>query len=224
MFIKIYHPHFDYINTCDSPKDISKYFYESQHPIFFSFILVKNSYSSQKIIGRSVETKDYTISSEKYGVYDYRTFIKFNLTITRDYIKTIITLGKVEILEYLHKTNKLKPEFTTDVLGYVSIKGNINILNWWKNSGLPWDYSKSLLNSASYYGHIDVLTWFLNSGLELKYDEAALRFASQQGHINVLNWWFKSGLELKFDTHVSYYHQWHIDVINCWKNAMLDRL
>ena len=41
---------------------------------------------------------------------------------------------------------------------------------------------------ASENGNMDILGWYKNSGLEFKYTADAIDWASQNGHVNILNW------------------------------------
>ena len=52
---------------------------------------------------------------------------------------------------------------------------------------------------ASTCGQVEVLQWWKDSGLELQYDESVLIGASCGGQIAVLEWWQESGLELRYD-------------------------
>jgi hypothetical protein len=113
---------------------------------------------------------DKIIMGDRFPLYDLKTIKKFNLNITDVYISEVCKRGKV------------------------------NILEWWKNSGLELKYDEWVLNFAFRNNHVEVLKWWKNSGLELKYD-----------HDEVLEWcknsvlleWIKNfgflDLELKYN-------------------------
>ncbi len=58
------------------------------------------------------------------------------------------------------------------------ILGNIQILEWLKNSCYEFKYNSSEISYASRYGHVEVLEWFKNSGYEFKYNENTIEQAS----------------------------------------------
>jgi len=86
--------------------------------------------------------------------------------------------------------------YTKDSLCWASSRGHINVLNWWKNSGLGLIYNEETLDTASENGHVNVLTWWLNSNLPLKYSKKSLDNALKNGHVNVLEWWNNYGLPI----------------------------
>ena len=50
---------------------------------------------------------------------------------------------------------------------------------------------------ASQEGHIDVLDWWKQSGLQCKYTRAAGIHTCENGHVDFLGWWYQSGLQRK---------------------------
>ena len=78
-----------------------------------------------------------------------------------------------------------------------SKKGDVQFLEWFKNSRYEFKYNAYVINyAASKYGNIQVLEWFKNSGYEFKYDKWAIIMASENGHVKVLEW-FKNYCNIK---------------------------
>ena len=61
-------------------------------------------------------------------------------------------------------------------------------------SFLNKEYTSEAIDGASKAGFIQVLDWWRDSGLALRYTEAALEQASSKGKIEVLEWWHKASL------------------------------
>jgi len=153
------------------------------------------------------------ILSDVYNIYNPDTLIKFNLH--RPYCKRNNTMNIYNYPPHRYYN------YYIDMCSY---HGHINVLEWWKRSGLEFKYSESSLDWASKYGHINVLEWWKNSGLELKYSEYSLDWASKNGHINVLTWWKNSGLPLKYSGDALYNPtiNKHINVLEWWKHSGLE--
>jgi hypothetical protein len=137
-----------------------------------------------------------------------------------------IILGNKFPLCSLKTIKKFNLKLSPDYIDQVCIGGNIEVLEWWKNSGLELKYTETALNLASCCGQVEVLEWWKNSGLELKYDtkKCPLDSASSNGRIKVLKWWKNSGLELKY---TQYALDWasrsgHVEVLEWWKNSGLE--
>jgi hypothetical protein len=152
-----------------------------------------------KLIGFPKNSK--IILSDRYNLFDMETIKRFNLKITGEYIDGLCVNGKVDMLETLKNAGMLCPKVLYERIGgklllyYPSIYKQINVLEWWKNSGLPLEYDHVVLDSVAELGLIEVLDWWRNSGLELKYSRVGLLGALHKGHQNVINWWFNNGLK-----------------------------
>lgn len=51
-------------------------------------------------------------------------------------------------------------------------------------------------------GNLNILQWHKNSVAKMNYTDDAIRFATEEGHINILEWWVKSGLVIKFKNEI----------------------
>lgn len=61
---------------------------------------------------------------------------------------------------------------------------------WRDAAALPTkDYIADAVDGASRAGFVDVLEWWRTSGLQLRYTERALESASAEGRVAVLEWW-----------------------------------
>jgi hypothetical protein len=103
-------------------------------------------------------------------------------------------------------------------------EGNIDFLNFWKESGLDLYYSTHTMDSASKNGHTHVLDWWLNSGLELKYSSSAMDLASSSNQQKSLQWWKESGLPLKYDHYAidNASAKGHNLILRWWRDSGLD--
>jgi ankyrin repeat protein len=172
------------------------------------------------------------ILGEKYYFYDVNTIKKFNLPITSIYIYYVCMFGEVKVLEYLLKNNKFpsKDIYYTECVEIASKNGHINVLEWWKNSGLKFTCGRSVI-IASDEGHIEILTWWKNSGLLIEYTNNRIEYtndcitnASDKCNIDVLNWWKNSGLPLKYkqDSIDNASKFGNIKILKWWLNSGLE--
>lgn len=120
------------------------------------------------------------------------------LVYNKDAIDGACRNGHVAVLDWW-KHSGLPLEYSEASLEHASAVGHIPVLDWWKHSGLPLRIGR-VMEGASGAGHVDVLEWWYTSKLDFKYDRNALFNASCNGRVEVLDWWLQSGLQTIFDT------------------------
>jgi hypothetical protein len=77
---------------------------------------------------------------------------------------------------------------------YICEHGLFHILIRYKShiKGLEW--SDRSMDNASLNGHIDILNWWKDSGLKMKWSIWSMCRASLRDHVEALQWWKDSGL------------------------------
>ncbi|KAH9956536.1 hypothetical protein BC827DRAFT_1261803 [Russula dissimulans] len=110
--------------------------------------------------------------------------------------------GQVESLDWWLKSG-LPFEYTEVALEHASAKNQLDVLEWWRKQRARLPLKVGrVMDNASAAGHVAALAWWTHSGLDYTYDRQALYHASCHGHIDVLHWWMNSGLQLFFDQDV----------------------
>jgi hypothetical protein len=110
--------------------------------------------------------------------------------------------GQVESLDWWLESG-LPFEYTEAALEHASAKNQLEVLEWWRKQRARLPLKVGrVMDTASAAGHVAALAWWARSGLDYTYDRQALYHASCHGHIDVLQWWMNSGLQLFFDQDV----------------------
>lgn len=152
------------------------------------------------------------------NVLEWYRVSDIKLKYTKNSIDDIVNNGHVSVLDWL-KTNGINFVYSDDIIDSVKTKifdwsnsyleyskktidmaakkGNLEILNWFVNSGLNFKY-KFAIDDACKGGHINILEWFHNSNFKFKYTSDAIDNAASKGHIDVLNWFLKNEFEFKY--------------------------
>ncbi|KAL4885656.1 hypothetical protein BJY04DRAFT_205373 [Aspergillus karnatakaensis] len=92
-------------------------------------------------------------------------------------------------------------DYIADAMDGASRAGFINVLEWWRTSGLELRYTERALEAASAEGRVDVLDWWKRAAalaprtqpLSLKVGKSVL-LAAQSGRTASLAWWDASGI------------------------------
>ncbi|GAA6006770.1 hypothetical protein JCM10207_009091 [Rhodosporidiobolus poonsookiae] len=108
--------------------------------------------------------------------------------------------GQVEMLDFWLESG-LPLHYSEAALDSATIKRQLGTLEWWKNSGLPLKIG-NVLDFASMEGSTVCLDWWSSSGLPCRYTKAALAALSKQGNHLLLTWWLHSRFPLTYDKEV----------------------
>lgn len=142
--------------------------------------------------------------------------------------------GRTEILEFWRTSPSfLTKEYNAEALDGASRAGFVNVLEWWRSSGLPLRFTEQALESASSLGHLAVLEWWksqsttvddtTSSGVDntntirLKPGKS-ISFATQNGHTEVVRWWVQSGIAFPHEESVAKLASTHghVDILQLW--------
>ncbi|KAI9342101.1 hypothetical protein DFJ73DRAFT_762300 [Zopfochytrium polystomum] len=92
--------------------------------------------------------------------------------------KEAVTRNKRDDVEGLQWDSGLPLMYDEEAVRRASYHGHINVLQWWKDSGLEF---KAAIDGASERGKAEVLQWWKDSGYELKFTQKAV-LGAVQGH------------------------------------------
>lgn len=95
-------------------------------------------------------------------------------------------------------SSKLEFRYTKYAINFASLKGYLNVINWFKNSNFKIKYTHYAIDWAAEFGHLHILDWFYHSGLKIKYTHCAIDKAAGNGRTIILEWFKKTGLEFKY--------------------------
>ncbi|EAW06635.1 uncharacterized protein ACLA_083300 [Aspergillus clavatus NRRL 1] len=92
-------------------------------------------------------------------------------------------------------------DYIADAMDGASRAGFVDVLEWWRTSGLELRYTERALESASAEGRVAVLAWWKNASanappthpIPLKVGKSVL-LAAQSGRVESLAWWDASGI------------------------------
>ena len=141
----------------------------------------------------------------------------FFLQLTSKYWNNLIT-------NYIDENYKnIRVRFSNRI-EYAAVKGHVNVLEWFKNSGKLYETelknNKEVIACASQNGRVNVLEWFKNSDYKFTYDKWAITYASSKGYVNILEWFKNNGYKIIYDDIAinQAVVGGHIDVLDWFKN------
>ena len=121
----------------------------------------------------------------------------------------------------------------SEAIDGASRNGRVASLEWWVNSGLPFEYTETALELASAKNRLSVLDWWLaqsrsgrlGANRALKVGKV-MDTASTAGHVQVLEWWANSQLEYKYDRQALYHASCNgkVEVLQWWLGSGLQMI
>ncbi|KAI9733884.1 MAG: hypothetical protein M1834_002539 [Cirrosporium novae-zelandiae] len=140
-------------------------------------------------------------------------------------IKASAIFPRVEILEFWRTSPFfLNKEYTSEAIDGASKAGFVNVLDWWRQSGLTLKYTAAALEGASSKGHITVLEWWKKAFTSTENPLAqkvgrSICYAAQGGQADVVRWWDLSGIAYLHEESVAKMASahGHVNVLSAWK-------
>jgi hypothetical protein len=147
------------------------------------------------------------------NLQDFKHLININ-----DNLLIIIKIHNINILNWLHTSKYNLSYYVEQAINYASSNGHDNVLEWFKNSGYYFKFTKYTLYYASSNGHVNILEWFNKSGYKFKYNIYSIYYASKNGHVKVLNWFKKINYKFKYSNQLIMSSYKNINVLKWFKN------
>lgn len=137
--------------------------------------------------------------------------------------------GRTDILDWWAKSPSfLEKQYDSEALNGASGRGFVQVLEWWRRSGLPLKYTEVAFESASSKGHLHVLEWwreaFIQDQTIAPKPGRALLAAAQWGQTAVMRWWEDSGIPVDHqDAVCKMASRWgQVKVLDLWRELRGD--
>ena len=142
----------------------------------------------------------------KFALTDVLTYIESNFPHLFKAFdgKTIPTkasafYGRTDILDWWAKSPSfLEKQYDHEALNGASMRGFVQVLEWWRRSNLPLKYTEAAFEAASSKGHLHVLEWWREAYIQdpsiVPKPGRSLLAAAQWGQCEVIRWWEESGI------------------------------
>src|SRR3972149_1861588 len=130
--------------------------------------------SENRLITKYEDTEKYLLN-----FLDINTILALSL-VSKIENKLLLNTPLFKDIRFLIKRYPKKE--LTNIIDSASKHGLVSILEWFKNFGYEFKYTKWAIDWAAKNGHDNVLEWFHKAGYEFKYTEDAIDWAARNGH------------------------------------------
>ncbi|KAK3316195.1 hypothetical protein B0H66DRAFT_284796 [Apodospora peruviana] len=137
--------------------------------------------------------------------------------------------GRTDILDWWAKSASfLEKQYDSQALNGASMRGFVQVLEWWRRSGLPLKYTEAAFEAASSKGHLHVLEWWREALIQdpsiVPKPGRSLLAAAQSGQCEVIRWWEESGISVDHQDQVpKVASRWgQVKVLELWRQLRGD--
>ena len=145
--------------------------------------------------------------------------------------KASVSWARQNILEWWKKSPTfLAKQYDNEAVDGASRNGHLQVLEWWRRSGLELKYTDAALEQATMKGQLSVLEWWRDSAMQddriMLKTGRSLILAAQYGNCKALQWWDASGIPLANGDRVCKIASAHgqVAVLELWRKLKGDNL